>query len=235
VAAMRAAALTAVFAVVVLCAVVAIQSAKHSEMQSLSARVEQTFRAHMQMAKAHRMMGEARTVLTQLAEEKSSNPQFGTQVMTGSTGEKMYTKTDSKGKVTSVSVALPANGDSLQDALTVMKGLSEQITSVQQSAETLSKQYRDKKVPKAPTRLQLQAMDIKRITDRLHISPGDSPTTRAALSSIMTDADHVTKSLESIHHDQSMFDREYYEPLANVGDDVHEVPSEYHVGDAVGQ
>ena len=96
--------------------------------------------------------------------------------MTGSTGEKMYTKTDSKGKVTSVSVALPANGDSLQDALTVMKGLSEQvaalhthsrvllwlpslwqITSVQQSAETLSKQYRDKKVPKAPTRLQLQA------------------------------------------------------------------------------
>ena len=99
-AAMRAAALTAVFAVVVLCAVVAIQSAKvcdpwdydkwltkgwplqHSEMQSLSARVEQTFRAHMQMAKAHRMMGEARTVLTQLAEEKSSNPQFGTQVRT---------------------------------------------------------------------------------------------------------------------------------------------------------
>lgn len=196
-----------VVATVALCVVGTIQVSKGSEVQGLSAVVAHSAKYD----RAHQLMHSAHTVLTELA-AKSSLKKLGKKVAQGGHGEIIFAKTDAKGKLNSVSVAIPAHQGKLRKALKVLHSLEKQIQDVKLSASELSRHWRNLRVPKAPSRLQLQAMDIKKLTREIKESPGDSPATKKAIRAIWKSARRIKRSLGAANK-QTSFDKEYFDPL----------------------
>merc|ERR1712146_512110 len=150
-------------AVVALCAVGTIQASKGAEVQGLSAVVAHSAKYE----RAHQMMRSVHAVLTELAGTSALEKKYGHKVAQGGHGETIFAKTDEKGKLQSVSVAIPAHAGKLQKALAVMHSLEKQLRDVKESTAEISRHWRNKRVPHAPSRLQLQAMQIKKLTREL--------------------------------------------------------------------